>query len=206
MKLHPHIVQRYLPVLAVVFMGLALYSDQARFNDPSPGKAQQEGSGSKTLAAGGKDPDHSHAEGSKTDAESEHRMAIHHYNEGNGFLNRGDWQEAVRNYNMALHHDKHLHAVYINLSSAYLKGRKFDAARETLNTLKTMQPDSPHLHYNLACYHALQNETDAALSAIQQAVRLGFQPVASIRTDPDLASVRTTAAYKEWARDALRPS
>ncbi|MCF8721028.1 TPR end-of-group domain-containing protein [Nitrospina gracilis] len=196
MKIPPHIVQRYLPVLVVVFMGLALWSDQAPFNDPSPTEnTAREGSATKTP--GGAQPS-GFSEGSKNQASDETRMAIHHYNEGNGFLSRGDWQEAVRNYKMALRHDKHLHPVYINLSSAYLKGQQFDAALETLNTLKEMEPDSPHLYYNLACYHALQNQTDEALTALKQSVQLGYKQFDAIRQDPDLASLRQTDAFKMW--------
>ena len=59
------------------------------------------------------------------DPEREHRMAIFHYNEGNKFLNKGDWEKAVGNYKMALHHDKALNEVYINMSNAYLKGKQY---------------------------------------------------------------------------------
>lgn len=206
MKIPPHIVNRWLPVLGVLFMGLALFSDSQRFSTPSPAsQTRQEGSG--TITPGVTQTEqHSHPEGSKTDAEKEHRMAIHHYNEGNGYLSKGDWREAVRNYKMALQHDKHLHPVYINLSSAYLKGRRFDEARDTLDTLQSMEPDNPYLYYNLACYHALRDETGDALAALKQSVKLGFKKVDDIRNDPDLARVRETDAYRQWAEDALRPS
>lgn len=206
MNIPPHTVQRWLPFLVVVFMGLALFSDSPRLDSPSPAsRTLQEGSGTQTP--GGLEPmERTGLEGSKTDADKEHRMAIFHYNEGNGSLNRGEWQEAVRHYNMALRHDKHLHPVYINLSSAYLKGRRFDEALDTLNTLKSMQPDSPHLYYNLACYHALRGEPEQALEALKQAVKLGFKNTGEIRNDPDLAGLRRTEAYRRWAQETLGSS
>ena len=130
----------------------------------------------------------------------EHRMAIFHYNEGNKFLNKGDWKEAVVNYKMALHHDKTLNEVYINMSSAYLKGQQYEEAKKTLDVLKTQAPENPHLHYNLACYYSLTHQEKASLKALQQSMRLGYKNRENARTDPDLANLRQTPEFKQWVK------
>ncbi len=130
----------------------------------------------------------------------EHRMAKFHYNEGNKFLNKGDWKEAVRNYDMALHHDPALHEVYINMSNAYLKGQQYEEAKKTLDTLKTQAPKNPHLYYNLACYYSLTHQETASLEALQQSIRLGYQNPNDAQTDPDLANLRQTPEFQQWVK------
>ena len=130
----------------------------------------------------------------------EHRMAIFHYNEGNKFLNKGDWKEAVGNYKMALHHDKTLNEVYINMSSAYLKGQQYEEAKKTLDVLKAQAPENPHLHYNLACYYSLTHQEKSSLEALQQSIRLGYKNRKDAHTDPDLANLRQTPEFKQWVK------
>jgi len=130
----------------------------------------------------------------------EHRMAIFHYNEGNSFLSKGNWKEAVGNYKMALHHDPALHEVYINLSNAYLQGQQYPEAKKTLDTLKTKTPENPHLYYNLACYYSLTHQETASLEAFQQSVRLGYQNPNDAHTDPDLANLRQMPEFQQWVK------
>ena len=78
-------------------------------------------------------------------------------------MRKGSWEEAIQNYKMALHHDKTLFEVYINLSTTYLKNKKYQQAFKTLEELKSMQPRNPMLHYNLACYYSLIGNIDIAI-------------------------------------------
>ena len=133
--------------------------------------------------------------------EKEQRMAIFHYNEGNKFLNQGNWKEAVANYKMALHHDKSLQEVYINMSNAYLKGKQYEEAKKTLDSLKVMAPKNPHLFYNLACYYSLTHRESASLEALQQAFRLGYKNREQSLTDPDLVNLRRTPEYQQWVKN-----
>ena len=134
------------------------------------------------------------------DPVKEHRMAIFHYNEGNKFLSKGDWKEAVGNYKMALHHDKTLNEVYINMSSAYLKGQEYEEVKKTLDTLKAQDPKNPHLYYNLACYYSLTHQEKASLEALQQSIRLGYKNRKDAQTDPDLANLRQTPEFQQWVK------
>lgn len=130
----------------------------------------------------------------------EHRMAIFHYNEGNTFLNKGDWKEAVVNYKMALRHDSALNAVYINMSNAYLKGQQYEEAKKTLDTLQVKTPKNPYLHYNLACYYSLTHQETASLKALQLSIRLGYKNRDDVQSDPDLANLRQTSEFQQWVK------
>lgn len=211
MKRIPESWKPYILLLSVVFLVLAVVGDQYR---PAPEPKGQDD-----------DPSHNHGhshdsarspESSKSldeafsqapdpvsipvDPVREHRMAIFHYNEGNRFLNKGDWKEAVENYKMALHHDKALNEVYINMSIAYLKGQQYEEAKKTLDTLKVQAPENPHLYYNLACYFSLTHQEPASLEALQHSIRLGYKNHENIQTDRDLAILRKTPEYQQWVK------
>jgi predicted Zn-dependent protease len=128
------------------------------------------------------------------------RRPIFHYNEGNKFLTKGDWKEAVGNYKMALHHDPDLNAVYINMSNAYLKGQQYEEAKKTLDTFKVKSPENPHLHYNLACYYSLTHQEAASLEALQKSIHLGYKNPDEAQSDPDLANLRQTTEFQQWVK------
>ena len=130
-------------------------------------------------------------------------MGIFHYNEGNRFFKKGDLAGAIHNYKMALHHDKTLHEVYVNLSTAYLKGKQFSDAFKTLQDLEKQQPQHSMLHYNLACYHSLTGDLASALNSLQQAVKLGFKNKQQIQTDPDLKNLRRGTLFQDWIEQLL---
>ena len=133
-----------------------------------------------------------------SDPKNQRRMGIFHYNEGNRFLRKGDWREAERNYKMALHHDKTLYEVYVNLSTAYLQGKAYPEALRTLRELESMQPQNPMLHYNMACYHSLTGDTKSSLESLKKAAELGFKNKRQIENDPDLKNLRKNAEFLKW--------
>ncbi len=58
-----------------------------------------------------------------------------------------------------------------------------------------LRPTDPTAHYNTACVLARMGEPKAAVGALGQAARLGFSAAATMRTDPDLESVRALPGY-----------
>ena len=148
-----------------------------------------------------KEGSHDHSEDDHQDPENNRRMGIFHYNEGNKMLAAGNLQEAVRNYKMALHHNKDFKQAYVNLSTTYLAAKQWDETRDTLTTLETIDPQNPSLFYNWACYFSLTEKTADSLAALQKAVEKGYENFEQIGKDPDLANLRKTPAYKDWAHE-----
>lgn len=183
---------KLMPLLLIVSAIVFITSDQILYQ--SKQKAP-------SLAPEGIDggPVHSHKDGEMdhSDPEAQKRMGIFHYNEGNKFLQQNEWEEAVRNYKMALHHNKKFQEVYINLSTAYLNGKQFAESLETLNTLQTLNPKHPLLHYNLACYYALTGKTAQGIASLELALEYGFKNFENLRTDPDLENLRRDPQFKE---------
>ena len=131
------------------------------------------------------------------DPGAQKRMGIYHYNEGNKLLKQNNWEEAISNYKMALHHNKNFDEAYINLSTAYLARKKFKASLETLNSLQRINPKHPLLHYNLACYYSLTGNNNLGIESLKQAVANGFKNLQSLKTDPDLKNLRPDSRFKE---------
>lgn len=154
---------------------------------------------SRTLTAG-----HAHWEGSHADPQSEHRMAVFHYNQGNQAFRKGDYADAERQYRMALHHDPDLAPAQVNLSTLYLKTRRFTQAGDLLARLFRGAPALPETHYNLACYYALTGKPEEGFKALKEAVRLGYRNPREARTDPDLEAVRRLPEFEAWVQ-SLEP-
>ena len=191
-----HIPDKYLklmPLLLIVSAIVFISSDQI---------LHQKGQTVQPLAPEGIDGGHIHSldEGDvdHSDPEAQKRMGIFHYNEGNKFLKQNDWEQAIRNYKMALHHSKNFTEAYINLSTAYLNGKQYEASLETLNSLKAIQPEHPLLHYNLACYYSLTGDTASGLASLQLSLDNGFTNLENLKTDPDLENLRQNPKFKEW--------
>jgi len=151
--------------------------------------------------------DHEHNEHddvNHSDPENIRRMAIFHFNEGNKFLQQENWDEAIKNYHKALNHNRELEEAYVNLSTTYLKAKKYAEALDTLKSLETINPSAPLLHYNLACYYSLTEKTQKSLSALKKTVELGYKSYPEIQTDPDLKNLRNDAEFKTWFQSINR--
>ena len=205
MKLDPKTTRTWILLLSVLVLFLSLIGDHWRSSNNSIESDIEHGHKHENPSAGAEEDalDQAFSQAPSPDSapknpERERRMGIFHYNEGNKFLNKGDWKEAVRNYKMALHHDKALKEIYINMSTAYLQGKQFGEAKQTLDTLQNMDPDNPHLHYNLACYFSLIHQEKESLQALKKAIQMGYPDREDVKTDPDLENLRQTAAFRNW--------
>lgn len=151
-----------------------------------------------------KDGSHEHGKTEKhidySNPGNQRRMGIFHYNEGNKFLIIGDWRQAVSNYRMALRHDSEIYEVYINLSTAFLKGGQFADALKTLKTLQTKQPENPMLYYNIACYYSRTGNVDAGFLNLDKAFRFGFDNKTQLLSDPDLENLRNDPRFNLWVK------
>ena len=145
-----------------------------------------------------------HEEMDHSDPENIKRMAIFHFNEGNKFLQEEKWDGAIKNYHKALNHNRQFQETYINLSTAYLRAKKYDDALDTLHSLEAINPSALLLHYNLACYYSLTEKTKASLNSLKKAVDLGYKGFQEIQFDPDLANLRNDAEFKVWFQSAKR--
>jgi tetratricopeptide (TPR) repeat protein len=182
-------MKKYFPVLLLLTIVLFFVTDHLKVDTSKDhGHSEHDEHG---------DVDHS-------DPENIRRMAIFHFNEGNKLLQQKKWEDAAKNYHKALNHNRELQEAYINLSSAYLGAKKYGEAFDTLESLEKINPLAPLLHFNLACYYSLTENSPASLNALKKAVELGYKEFQEIQTDPDLKNLRTTAQFKAWFQSLER--
>ncbi|MDA0691840.1 MAG: tetratricopeptide repeat protein [Nitrospinae bacterium] len=189
-------MKKYTPILLLLAIVLFFVTDHLKL-DPSKNKGKVKGENSTPSPT----EDHEHSEGSDSDhsdPENIKRMAIFHFNEGNKSLRQEKWEDAEKNYQKALRHNREFQETYINLSTTYFRAKKFDEALKTLQELEQINASNPLLHYNLACYYSLTNQPEASLDALKNAVGFGYKNFQEIQTDPDLESLRTKAGFKAW--------
>ncbi len=83
-----------------------------------------------------------------------------------------------------------------NLSARGLLHRALQADLQ----LVRLRGERPVPWYNLACSYALLGMADKAFAALERALRLGYAPVAHLRRDPDLKSLRRDPRFVRLLR------
>jgi predicted peptidase len=85
-----------------------------------------------------------------------------------------------------------------------LKAKKYDEAAAKLREADRLIPNRPTVHYNLACALSLGGKKDAALEALENAVRLGFANPEHMERDDDLAALRDAERFKKLLKQARK--
>lgn len=73
----------------------------------------------------------------------------------------------------------------------YQQGLKVD------EQLSRLEPANPLVFYNLACSYSLIGEVDAAATALDQALALGYRDFKWLAKDPDLKKLRKHPIYRD---------
>uniref|UniRef100_A0A5B7BB90 PDZ domain-containing protein n=1 Tax=Davidia involucrata TaxID=16924 RepID=A0A5B7BB90_DAVIN len=79
------------------------------------------------------------------------------------------------------------------------KNAKYEEALEKFESVLGSRPDPNEASvasYNVACCYSKLNQIQAGLSALEDALKGGFEDFKRIRTDPDLANIRTSEEFE----------
>jgi tetratricopeptide (TPR) repeat protein len=82
------------------------------------------------------------------------------------------------------------------LGDLYTRRGKYDRSLKVDLQLSRLQPRNPLAFYNLACSHSLNGELDQAVTALEQALRLGYRDFNWLAKDPDLRQLRQHPLYR----------
>ncbi|KAI5321048.1 hypothetical protein L3X38_030118 [Prunus dulcis] len=78
------------------------------------------------------------------------------------------------------------------------KKAKYEEALEKFESVLGLKPELDEASvasYNVACCYSKLNQIQAGLSALEDALKAGFEDFKRIRTDPDLANVRASEEF-----------
>lgn len=79
------------------------------------------------------------------------------------------------------------------------KAAKYEEALEKFESVLGSKPEPMEAavaSYNVACCYSKLNQLKAGLSALEDAMQAGFEDFKRIRTDPDLANLRTSEEFE----------
>lgn len=113
-----------------------------------------------------------------------------------------DFSEAANNWSGALLHEAQALAQTGNEQKAHNKRQQ---ALDVLSDFIQKHPEhTAELSYNLACVHALNNQTEQAIQALETCRQSGCLPdKAHIETDKDFDPIRNSEAFQAWFQQAF---
>ena len=98
-------------------------------------------------------------------------------------------------YERSLAHDPCDTEVLDALGLAYTARGLYDKGLEVDRRLTRIEPDNHTFVYNLACSLSLLGRIGESMTALEQAIDLGFRDVELLTRDPDLKAVRTDPRF-----------
>jgi len=81
-------------------------------------------------------------------------------------------------------------------AAADVERGQFERAAIRYQVMAQIRPESPRVEYNLACVLARSGSRKAALDALRRAIDKGFADATLLKTDQDLDTLRTDAAFR----------
>ena len=112
------------------------------------------------------------------------------------YANQGDFQNAIRACQQAVHLNPYSAKAYTNLGVAYIQVGKNNKALDAIRRGAWLAPHDPMAQYNLAVIYSLMNQNDLSLEALDRALRNGFNNADALRFDRDLDNVRGEPEFR----------
>ena len=92
----------------------------------------------------------------------------------------------------------HIEALQI-LGHAYTTMGDHERGLQIDQRLVRLRPSDPFAFYNLACSLSLLQQADQSLTALRRAIELGYDDLAYMMEDDDLAPLRDNPRFREMA-------
>jgi tetratricopeptide (TPR) repeat protein len=83
------------------------------------------------------------------------------------------------------------------LGDHYTQRGKFEQSLKVDEQLSRLEPRNPLVFYNLACSYSLTGLVDRAVTALDQALVLGYRDFKWLAKDPDLRTLRKHPLYRD---------
>jgi tetratricopeptide repeat protein len=119
------------------------------------------------------------------------------------WLHEGNFERARRRFQEAIALDAGLPEAFNGVGVTYRMRNDLGAAVAWYKRALAVDPDFGDAYYNMACVYALQGQEELALRYLQIAAMNGYATAAGIDEDPDLESLRGTAAYRALVKAKL---
>jgi len=130
-----------------------------------------------------------------------------HYNLGNYYLDRGDFNQAVTSYNTALKLESRAVPAMVNTSIAYARMGENKKADESLKKALKVAPDNAAANFNMGLLEAEENELKEAEKYLRKAIQVDPQMAQAAYNLCVITSKDRISEAVNWCRQAteLRP-
>lgn len=123
--------------------------------------------------------------------------------DGAAWLREGNFERARKRFLEAIDLDPGLPEAFNGVGVTYRMRNDLAAAVAWYKKALAVDPDFGDAYYNMACVYALQGQQELALRYLQIAAMNGYATAEGIDEDPDLESLRGTAAYRALVKARL---
>ncbi|KAH9604921.1 hypothetical protein KSS87_015352 [Heliosperma pusillum] len=115
-----------------------------------------------------------------------------------GFISNRVREIQLQNYQRKMEQKKSREKDLVEGLQLYKAG-KYEEAREKFESVLGSMPtpdEASVASYNVACCYSKLNQIQASLSALEDALKQGYEDFKKIRNDPDLANLRTSSEFE----------
>jgi tetratricopeptide (TPR) repeat protein len=112
-----------------------------------------------------------------------------------------DFEGALRLYREVEKHKSEFPQLKSQLGGIHLKQGRYEDARRYIEEAIAADPNDMVAHYNLACLFVKDNKNDQAVEELGKAIAAGFHQADDMENDPDLAKLKSSAAFKQLVKD-----
>ena len=90
-----------------------------------------------------------------------------YYNLGNIYFNKGNIEEALKNYKLAAKYNRKNSYIFTNIGCCYLAKKNLNMARINFNKAVTLNPRNPNNYYNLAYIYKTNGKAKKAQELLE---------------------------------------
>lgn len=120
-----------------------------------------------------------------------------HLQQGMIYAKLNDYENAIREFSLAVEKQPDYAMAYSNRAAAYMQQKKLNKAFDDLMKACQIAKTEPIIYYNLTAVLSLQLKIDLALDSLDKCLDFGFNDYNSLRTDPDLVNLRKHPEYRK---------
>lgn len=126
--------------------------------------------------------------------------AIAHFNWGIDYASRGELDQAITEFKLAIKRDVRWAKPYYNLGVAYSRQERWQNAIFIWKKTVYIDPNYANAHFNLARAYARGNQRDLAITYLRKAVTLDKKFVEAMQTDQNFDRIRRSQEFQEFVR------
>lgn len=120
-----------------------------------------------------------------------------HLQQGMIYAKLKDYDNAIKEFTLAIGKHPEYAAAYSNRASAYIQKKRYDKAFEDLTKAGQIKLNDPVIFYNLTALFSVQIKIGFALDSLDKCLEYGFNDYDALQKDPDLANLRKDPEFRK---------